>query len=468
MTEITIPQLGESIVEATIGHWLKKPGDAVTSGEPVLEIETDKVTMEVPAPQDGVLQEVRKNEGDTAQVGEVVGVVETRVGALAGSAALSAPATSASAADGSGALAQGAASPAASSVDTPPRAPERPSVGTGGAGTAEAGAAASRPVSQAGAGVLHSAPPPSVRRLAKAYQVEIEKIQGTGPHGQVTREDIEAAARGPALPDLRASGIEPTRGAGSGGRGALSPEEPKAAINPAAAADRDERVRMSRRRLTIARQLLNVTQQTAMLTTFNEIDMSAILSVRKERRDRFKDQYGVSLGFMSFFVRAVVGALKKFPRLNAEIQGEDMVLKHHYDIGIAVSTEEGLVVPVLREADRLNFAEIETTIAELAQRARKNALTLQDLRGGTFTITNGGVFGSLFSTPILNPPQVGILGMHAIQERPMAVEGHVEVRPMMYVALSYDHRIVDGSEAVRFLVTVKRLCEDPVGLLLEG
>lgn len=439
MTEITIPELGESIVEATIGHWLKKPGEAVAAGEPVLEIETDKVTLEVVAPVGGVLADLRKQEGDTATVGEVVGAVEAGQGAPAvASAQPVAPAKAASV--------QASAAPPATTAPVPQIGPA-PSTGPG------PGVAASL-----------TAPPPSVRRLAKAYHVDVETVRGTGPHGQVTREDIEAAAGGQRDGNVPRTDAAPAPVPEPEPSRAVPVAGPRAGSGP----ERESRERMSRRRLTIARQLLRVHQETAMLTTFNEIDMTAILAVRKERRDRFKDEHGVSLGFMSFFVSAVVGALKKFPRLNAEIQGDDMVLKQHYDIGIAVSTEEGLVVPVLRDADRLNFAEIEGAIAEMAGRARKNALTLEDLRGGTFTITNGGIFGSLFSTPILNPPQVGILGMHAIQERPVAVNGHVEVRPMMYVALSYDHRIVDGSEAVRFLVTVKHLCEDPVGLLLEG
>lgn len=438
MTEITIPQLGESILEATIGHWLKRPGDPVASGEPVLEIETDKVTMEVPAPADGVLGEIRKAQGDTANVGEVVGTVEAGTG---GAAAAPAP-------QGGAAV----STPGGPSREEGPRMVAAPA----------AGAVSSTPA-PTGPGPL-ATPTPSVRRLAKAYHVEIENLQGSGPHGQVTREDVEAAgAQAAATSPVQAPSGRPAQAAP-----ATAPAALQGPAGTAVTAAREERIPMSRRRLTIARQLLKVHEQAAMLTTFNEIDLSSILKVRAERRDRFKEEHGVSLGFMSFFASAVIGGLKLFPRLNAEIQGQDMVLKHHYDLGIAVSTDDGLVVPVLRDADRLNFVELEQAVAELARRARKNALTLEDLRGGTFTITNGGVFGSLFSTPILNPPQVGILGMHAIQQRPMAVDGHVEIRPMMYVALSYDHRIVDGSEAVRFLATVKRLCEDPIGLLLEG
>lgn len=457
MIEITIPQLGESIVEATIGHWLKQPGEAVTAGEPVLEIETDKVTMEVVAPKSGVLASVRKQEGDTATVGEVVATLEEghvpAPGASTASTASTAPPATAPEASAPVQVASAQGTPADAVTPTASAPP--------GPGTAAP--VAPTPMQPLPPSPGRAAPPPSVRRLAKAYGVDVDRIAGSGPHGQVTREDVEAAARAAtapvpgqtAAPQAEASSRAPEASAGTPLQG---PET----------AARESRARMSRRRLTIARQLVRAQHEAAMLTTFNEVDMSAILAVRKERREAFKEAHGVSLGFMSFFVRATVGALKQFPRLNAEIQGEEIVLKQHYDIGIAVATEEGLVVPVLRDADRLNFAEIEVRIAELAERARRNALTLEDLRGGTFTITNGGVFGSLFSTPILNPPQVGILGMHAVQERPVAVGGKVEVRPMMYVALSYDHRIVDGSEAVRFLVTVKRLCEDPVGLLLEG
>jgi 2-oxoglutarate dehydrogenase E2 component (dihydrolipoamide succinyltransferase) len=286
---------------------------------------------------------------------------------------------------------------------------------------------------------------PAVRRLAESMGVDLARIEGTGPQGRVRRQDVVQAAPAPKAP--------PT-----------PPPPPSESL----AGRREETVPMSTRRRTIARRLVEAQHTAAMLTTFNEIDMSAVLAVRARHREMFEQRYGVRLGFMSFFVRAVVGALKQFPRLNAEIRGDDMVLKHYYDIGIAVATDAGLVVPVIRDADRLSLVAIERAVADLARRARDGTLTIGDLRGGTFTITNGGVFGSLFSTPILNFPQVGILGMHKVQERPVAVDGRVEVRPMMYVALSYDHRIVDGAEAVQFLVTVKRMLEDPEALLLEA
>jgi 2-oxoglutarate dehydrogenase E2 component (dihydrolipoamide succinyltransferase) len=291
--------------------------------------------------------------------------------------------------------------------------------------------------------------------------VDLASVRGSGPGGRVTGEDVrDHLSRG----DTRAPGTEaPLAAPGNG-----AAREAVEAAGPVADGRREERVRMSRRRLTIARRLVEAQQTAAILTTFNEIDMSTVMDLRRRRREAFKERHGVGLGFMSFFTRATVGALKAFPQINAEIQGEEIVLKHYYDVGIAVATDQGLVVPVLRDADRLSFVEIERAIEEFARRARENALTPQDLMGGTFTITNGGVFGSLFSTPILNMPQVGILGMHKIQERPVAVKGEVVIRPIMIVALSYDHRVVDGREAVQFLVRVKELIEDPEQLLLEG
>jgi 2-oxoglutarate dehydrogenase E2 component (dihydrolipoamide succinyltransferase) len=318
---------------------------------------------------------------------------------------------------------------------------------------------------------------PLARRIAAERHVNIQAVNGTGAGGKVTQDDVEAYLVGhdapAAAPTAVAATIAPITPPPTPGPAHTAAQQ--ASAMPAAApaplvieAQREERVRMSRRRQTIARRLVEAQHNAAMLTTFNEIDMSAVMEVRKRRRDLFKERYGVSLGYMSFFTKAVVGALKAFPRLNAEIQGDEMVLKRYYDIGIAVGVEEGLVVPVLRDADRLSFAEIERQIAVYAERARKNQLSLEEIRGGTFTISNGGTFGSLLSTPILNGPQVGILGMHKIQERPIALNGAVVIHPMMYVALSYDHRIVDGNEAVRFLVRIKELAEDPESLLLDG
>ncbi len=411
-----MPQLGESIVEATVGRWLKHPGDAVAAGDVLVELETDKVNLEVQAQTDGTLQDVRKDEGATVGIGEVLGTI----------------------ADGAGAAPRGAdAAPEPQAA-----APMEP-----------AAAAAPGPTS------------PEVRRAAQDLQVDLRQVTGSGPRGRVTREDVERAARvspplqAPPAPQVSAPPLQ----------AAPTPSQPTSAADMfPVAPGREERVRMSRRRLTIARRLVEAQHQAAMLTTFNEVDLSAVMAVRHARRDAFKERHGVSLGLMSFFTKATVSALKAYPHLNAEIQGDEIVLKNYYDIGIAVSTDEGLVVPVVRDADRMNFAGIEQAIAQLAERARSGALTLEDLRGGTFTITNGGVFGSLVSTPILNAPQVGILGMHGIQERPIAVKGEVVVRPMMYIALSYDHRIVDGSVSVRFLRHIKELLEDPTQLLLEG
>jgi 2-oxoglutarate dehydrogenase E2 component (dihydrolipoamide succinyltransferase) len=421
--EIRVPALGESIVDAVVGNWLKQEGDVVSQGEALVELETDKINLEVFAEQDGVLQKIMKQAGDVVAVGDVLGTIsEGRASTQAGAESSAQPV-------------RAETEPVASSPQ-PARAPEGASASGGSAGDS------------------HRPPSPLARRIAAEYNVDLSQVRGNSAHGRVTKDDViqylEQSKSGP-LPAPAATPIA----------------QPAPLLIPDTT-QREERVRLSRRRETIARRLVEVQHTAAMLTTFNEIDMSAIIDVRKRRKDAFKERHQVSLGFMSFFTKAVVGALKAFPRLNAEIQGNEMVLKHYYDIGIAVSTEEGLVVPVVREADRKSFAEIEREIADLAKRARENKLSLAELQGGTFTITNGGVFGSLMSTPILNGPQVGILGMHAIQERPVVVNGQIVVRPMMYVALSYDHRIVDGSEAVRFLVRVKELAEDPESLLLEG
>ncbi|MCF8564933.1 2-oxoglutarate dehydrogenase complex dihydrolipoyllysine-residue succinyltransferase [Alicyclobacillus tolerans] len=441
MGDIRVPELGESIVEATVGNWLKNIGDPVEAGEAVVELETDKVNVEVISEEGGTLQTILKQSGETVAVGEVLGSV-------------------------------GAAGAAASA-------------GAAGAGTGSSTAAASAPVSGATAAPAAQTPAgsevnqagglraaPAVRRAAMEHGVDLGAVQGSGENGRILREDVVRAAAAPAgQPAAAAPAMASKRAAAPAAASTATASTAAAGIPglaPASTNRVDERVRMSRRRITIARRLVEAQHTAAMLTTFNEVDMTAILDVRKRRKENFKERHGVGLGFMSFFTKAVVGALKSFPRLNAEIQGDDMILKHYYDIGVAVSTDAGLVVPVVRDADRLSFAEIEQQIASLAKRARDNKLELSELSGGTFTITNGGVFGSLLSTPILNAPQVGILGMHKIDERPVAVNGQVEIRPMMYLALSYDHRIVDGSEAVRFLVKVKELLEDPESLLLEG
>jgi 2-oxoglutarate dehydrogenase E2 component (dihydrolipoamide succinyltransferase) len=416
--EIRVPPLGESVVEATVGRWTKQEGDEVSRDEVLVELETDKITVEVAAQQDGVLGKIAKQEGDTVGVDEVLATLET---------------------DG-----------AAPKKKDPPKkdAPDEAPAAEAGA---DADDAATEPQSS-----------PAARALAAEHRIEIRDVRGTGPGGRITREDVQALVDGKPAGEKG----EPARPA------APKPDAPKpakpAAPSKPAADGRETRERMSRRRQTIARRLVEAQQTTASLTTFNEVDLNAIMDLRKRRQDAFVKRHGIKLGFMSFFTRAVIGALKQFPRLNAEIQGDEIVLKQFYDIGIAVGAEEGLVVPVVRDADRKSFADLERTIAELGTRAREGKLTLDELQGGTFTITNGGVFGSMLSTPILNPPQVGILGMHNIVQRPVVVDGEITIRPMMYIALTYDHRMVDGSEAVRFLVAIKGMLEDPETLLLEG
>jgi 2-oxoglutarate dehydrogenase E2 component (dihydrolipoamide succinyltransferase) len=425
--EIRVPTLGESIVEATIGKWLKQAGDAVAAGEALVELETDKVNVEVMAETAGVLGSIAKREGENVGIGEVLGTIEPQ-----------------------GAASQPAASP---SSETPAPPPD--------------GRPASPPPATAEPAARTQATPVA-QRMASDQGVDISLIAGSGPSGRVTKDDVASASA--ARDDKRTTKDESTPAAPTA---APQPAAPTARPSspmpqPPSADSREERIRMSRRRQTIAARLVEAQRVAAMLTTFNEIDMSAVMDVRKRRRDSFKERHGIGLGFMSFFTKAVVGALKAFPMLNAEIQGDEIVVKHYYDIGIAVGAEEGLVVPVLRAADSKSFAQIEREIADLAKRARESKLSLPELQGGTFTITNGGVFGSLMSTPILNTPQVGILGLHKIEERPIALNGQVVIRPMTYVALSYDHRIVDGSESVRFLVRIKELVEDPETLLLEG
>ncbi|GIV95514.1 MAG: dihydrolipoyllysine-residue succinyltransferase component of 2-oxoglutarate dehydrogenase complex [Herpetosiphonaceae bacterium] len=429
-TKIVVPPLGESVVEATVARWLKQEGDPVSVGEPVVQLETEKVDLDVSADKAGVLARIERREGEDVQIGDVLGIIEE---AAAG------------------------ARPAAPAPGGEQAAPE-----PGEQRREEAPQEIKERVT------------PVARRIAEEHGVDLAQVQGTGPDGRVTKQDVEEymkrlerqAVTGP-LP-APAPAPEPAPPA------RVEPREiPAARPAPAVTAapdraTREQRVRMSRRRQTIARRLVEAQQTAAMLTTFNEIDMSAVIDVRKRRRESFKERHNVGLGFMSFFVKATIGALKAFPLVNAEIQGDEIVIKHYYDIGIAVGASEGLVVPVLRDADRMSFAEIERQIKELARKAEEGTLSLEELRGGTFTITNGGVFGSLLSTPILNPPQVGILGMHKIEERPVVVNGQIVVRPMMYVALSYDHRIIDGREAVQFLVKIKELVEDPEALLLEG
>ncbi len=455
--EITVPQLGESIVEATVGQWLKREGEPVAAGDPLVELETDKVNMEVNAASAGVLQRIAKRAGDTVGIGEVLGLIADGAaqGAATGASAAAAPAEAPAPTGHAVAGLRGG-----ETFTTPPGMPATPPAGGAEQDGGEVGRAT-----------------PLARRIAAEHGLDLAQIKGTGPSGRVTKDDVNAhlERRGdqPQVPAPAASPAAAPTPTLQAAAPVSAPPPPPAPRAPQPTLDggegrREERVRMSRRRQTIARRLVEAQQTAAMLTTFNEVDMTAIMELRKRRRDAFKERHGIGLGFMSFFTRATVGALKAFPRLNAEIQGDEMVLKHYYDIGIAVGAEEGLVVPVVRDADRLTFAAIEKEIAGLADKARKGTLSLAELQGGTFTITNGGVFGSLMSTPILNTPQVGILGMHKIEERAVVVGGAVVVRPMMYLALSYDHRIVDGSEAVRFLVRIKELIEDPETLLLEG
>ena len=394
-TQIVVPALGESVTEATVSKWLKSAGDAVAIDEPLVELETDKITLEVPAAAAGVLGAIEVAEGRTVEVGAVLGSIEPG---------------------------DGSAAPA-------PPSPARPE--------------ASPPTASPSLS-------PAVRRLVDEHGLDPAAIARTGKGGRLTKGDVLAhLAATPDVPEKPAP-----------------PPAPAAKSAPAGA--REERVPMTRLRQRIAERLKEAQNTAAMLTTFNEVDMSAVIAMRARLRDAFEKKHGVRLGFMSFFVKAAVVALKEVPAVNAEIDGTDIVYKNHYDIAVAVGTEQGLVVPVLRDADALSFAGVEAGIADLSGRARDGTLTMQDLTGGTFTITNGGVYGSLLSTPILNPPQSGILGMHKIEKRAVAVDDELTVRPMMYLALSYDHRIIDGREAVTFLVRVKECIEDPERILLEA
>lgn len=434
--EIRVPPLGESLVDAVVGEWLKQPGDSVSRGETVVLLETDKVNLDVTAEEDGVLSRIDKQAGEVVTVGEVLGVVGGGDGAAA-----AAPEPAVKAEPAAPSVAAAAAAPAQAPVPAASAAPAAESV----PGAADDGSRAA----------------PAVRRLAEEHHIDLATVAGTGAGGRVTREDVLlAAARAGQLGAVAVAVPAPVAAQAAVPAGASIP--------PPVEHPLEERIKLSRRQQTIAARLVEAQQTAAMLTTFNEVDMSAVMEIRSRRKDSFKETYGVGLGFMSFFTKAVVGALKAHPRVNAELQGDTLVLKRHYDIGIAVGLDEGVVVPVVRDADRKSFAEIEREIADLATRARENKLTLAELQGGTFSITNGGIYGSLMSTPILSYPQVGILGMHAIQQRPVAKNGEVVIRPMMYTALSYDHRVVDGKDAVQFLVKLKNLLEDPELLMLEG
>jgi len=420
-TEIRVPALGESVTEAIVGKWFKNAGDPVNVDEPLVELETDKVTVEVPAPVSGVLGEIKVTEGTTVAVGAVLGAISNGAAAKTGTAAAAAPAP-------------------------PPKAAASP-----------APAPAARP-----AGNSQMPPSPAARKQMAEAGLDAEQISGSGKRGQILKQDVAAAQPAPAstpagVPQQIARGAAPV------------PVPAQKLRLPSAANDaaREERVRMTKLRQTIAQRLKDAQNTAAMLTTFNDVDMSAVMKLRSEYKELFEKRHGVKLGFMGFFVKACLQALKEIPAVNAEIDGNEIIYKNYYHIGVAVGTERGLVVPVVREADRMSLAEIEAHITDFGKRAREGKLGIEDMQGGTFTITNGGVYGSLLSTPILNAPQSGILGMHRIEERPVVVKGQVVARPMMYLALSYDHRIVDGKEAVAFLVRVKECLEDPQRFILE-
>lgn len=406
--KIIVPEMGESVIEATVCQWLKKEGDFVEAGEALVELETDKVNLEVGAKSAGVLAKITVPEGQDVKVGDVLGLINEGVK-------------------------QSASQP--STLVGQPVPDNHP--------TSKANQETPQP----------QLVTPVASRLAREQNVDVTKIRGTGPEGRVTKSDVQQFMQKQTV---------------------VERETLQSIVQPAPITDTEfnsrgeERLHMSRRRRTIAHRMLEASQSTAMLTTFNEVNMNAVMELRHRRNEAFQTRYGLKLGITSFFVKASLSALKAFPRLNAEIQGDEILIKHYYDIGVAVGAEEGLVVPVIRDVDRLSFAEIEGQIKEFAAKTNEGKLSVEDLRGGTFTITNGGVFGSLLSTPILSLPQVAILGLHKIEDRPVAESGQVVIRPMMYVALSYDHRIVDGREAVQFLVRVKELIEIPERLLLEG
>jgi 2-oxoglutarate dehydrogenase E2 component (dihydrolipoamide succinyltransferase) len=421
MTEIRVPTLGESVTEATIGRWFKKAGDAVAVDEPLVELETDKVTIEVPAPSAGTLGDIIAKDGETVAVGALLGQIND------GAAA---------------ATAKPAAAPARAAAPAPP-----PPVAAAAA-SAVASASATQRVPPADAPLA-----PSVRKLSAESGLDAATVPGSGKDGRVTKGDmlaaIEKAASAPTPVNQPAASVQVR------------------APSPADDAAREERVKMTRLRQTIARRLKDVQNTAAMLTTFNEVDMSHIMAMRTQYKDVFEKKHGSKLGFMGFFTKACVQALKDIPAANAEIDGTDLIYKNYYHIGVAVGTDKGLVVPVVRDCDHKSIAEIEKSIADFGRRARDGQLKIDEMQGGTFTITNGGIYGSLMSTPILNAPQSAILGMHKIQDRPVAIAGKVEIRPMMYLALSYDHRVIDGKEAVTFLVRVKESLEDPARLVLD-
>ncbi len=450
--EILVPQLGESVTEATVAQWLKQPGEAVKTDDPLVELETDKVTLEVNATADGVLGEVIAEAGATVEVGAILGTL--LAGASGGSAPAPAPEEAAKPAAPPPAAAGPAEAPAPSGVQTALDPSAAPRSGPNGTITAADLRAFAGSATSSSAMTLS----PAVARLVSEHGLDPNRIDGTGPQGRIIKDDVIAIVEGRA--EMKA---KPSVSAPQAPAGAPTPS----AATPAQTAPREERVRMTKLRQTIARRLKEAQNTAAMLTTFNEVDMGAVMALRSRVKESFEKRHGVKLGFTSFFAKAVVQALKDIPAINARIDGDEIVYNKFFDIGMAVSTPNGLMVPVIRDCDSKSFAEIEQSLGDLAARARDGKLSLEEMQGGSFTITNGGVFGSLLSTPILNAPQSGILGLHKIQDRPMAVDGKVEVRPMMYLALSYDHRIVDGREAVTFLVRVKDVLEDPERLMLD-
>lgn len=421
MAEIKVPELAESITEGTIAQWLKQPGDTVEKGEFIVELETDKVNVEVISEEAGVVQELLAAEGDTVEVGQVIAVVGEGTG--------------------SGTATKNPVEADPAEADAPVKdaeaAPKKESAPAAPIQTKDESSSTDRTIAS-----------PAARKLAREKGIDLQNVSTVDPMGRVRVQDVEVHSNAP--------------------KQISAPAAPKAQAPAKEDDGRVKREKMSRRRQTIANRLLEVKQSTAMLTTFNEIDMTNVMALRSRKKDKFFEDHDVRLGFMSFFTKAVTSALKKYPYVNAELDGDEVLLKQFYDIGIAVSTEEGLVVPIVRDTDRKNFAEIEANIGELAKKARDKKLQISDMTGGSFTITNGGVFGSLMSTPILNGTQVGILGMHTIQKRPVAIGDEVQIRPMMYVALSYDHRVIDGKDSVGFLKTVKELIENPEDLLLES
>ena len=395
--EIIVPELAESTVEATVASWLKKEGEIITKGDVIIELDTDKVSLEIVAPSDGLIQSISKQEGETVKVGDILGTIDD-------SEAVSNNETN------------------VKSVETKVDKPQDSNVNTSGVNIT-----------------------PVAKKIAEKENIDLENIKGTGPNGKITKEDL----------------ISPEKEI-------VQKSEPNNINKEKNIIGREESIKLSRRRITIAKRLKEVQSETVMTTTYNEVDLSSVIAIRKKYQDQFIKKHNTKLGFMSFFVKASVNSLQSFPHLNAELHQDELIVKKYYDIGIAVATDEGLVVPVLRDADKLSSAEIEQGIAELATKSRDKKITLQELQGGTFSITNGGVFGSLMSTPLLNPPQVGILGMHKIMEKPLAVGGEVVVRPVMMLAVTYDHRIIDGAMAVQFLVRIKNLLEDPYQLLIDA